>query len=278
MRSLRRLMLMGLIVAIMLGVMLGCGPRAYTIKMAIEHASTGSASAKVIEIIEAAYFIDYQRLHAIVYDDNGREVTTGKVSFATSTPETAKIELNYDSDRIVNLRIDNDAVKRTTITVTFIPEEGEPVVESVEFMVAKTMFGITPGSGVDLETGEIIPGGGDMILTEASVTVIDEEHQAINAIWSFPYGYMTVPYTLGDDIGIMFAEYEFWPQEGDYAPGQYAMANAMEESLMTMFVIKTSQGNYIKLLLIGSGIYYDGSEWTVQAIDVFYQSIDPPAD
>jgi hypothetical protein len=273
-----RLMLIGLIMALMLGAMLGCGPRTYTIKMAVEHTSVGAAKAQAIEIIESAYFIDYQRLHAMVYDDQGREVTTGKVSFATSTPETVKIEPYYDSDRIVYLRIDNDAVKKTTITVTFIPDEGEPIIESVDFMVAKTLFDIPPGSGVDFESGEIVSVGGDMILTDASVTVIDEEHQDINATWSFPNGYMTVPYTLGDDIGIMFAEYEIWPQEGDCAPGQYTMANAMDEALTTMLVIKTSQGNYIKLLITGGATYYDGSEWTVIGQDVFYQSIDPPTE
>lgn len=273
-----RLMLIGLIMVLMLGVMLGCGPRTYTIKMAVEHTSVGAAKAQAIEIIESAYFIDYQRLHAMVYDDQGREVTTGKVSFATSTPETVKIELNYDSDRIVYLRIDNDAVKKTTITVTYIPDEGESIIESVDFMVAKTLFDIPPGSGVDFESGEIVSGGGDMILTDASVTAMGEDISIIRTVWTFPYGYKTVPYTLGDDIGIMFADYEIWPQEGDCTPGTYTMEDTAEESLVTMFVIKTSQGNYIKLLITGGATYYDGSEWTVIGRDVFYQSIDPPTE
>ena len=250
-RCLISLLLVGLVLAALIGTT-GCKSASYTIRLEVEQPGQARAMAtRGVEIAETPYLTSYAVLTATVYDAYNHEVTTGQVSFATSTPEAIYIHTEpWVTDRIAYCNINNYMIRETTITATYTPLDGESAVRTVNILVAKTAI-LPKESGINFDTNEMAAGLGSMIFTDA--ILVDSENSIRKITMSFPYGFKTVSYDPTLYIGDLFASYTQYPADGECISGEYTMNDANAECLGVMFIVKTELGRYVKMLVTGGG-------------------------
>lgn len=203
-----------------------------------------------------------QYLRAIVLDENGNLVKTGDVIFASTDPENLWISENVtENNREASGRAINFGVKYVPVTVTYYEDGFDPVVKTVDFMLARECQDLDMHEAYDFDNHVKVE------RDDPAADFIVTGHDYLKFTYTFPYGVKVVrnPIEIAN-VEVFFVDYNIQPSDEELTCGDCIFD--WEEYYNHVHVVKTSEGKYIKILF--SGCSSDGENTHVR-----YAELDP---